>query len=163
MSLKGMIPGAQPDIDPDGELTPEQREVLDKVAKKVVYWRMAVPAIMALETAKPLSFIGSQVMVFFEPIVQTMFSIKHYDTFRELMEGRDNVERLLLLIEEHDAKLKVKEKKYDKKLKLFLKQQTFGRRAWLWFTGRYPNSDKLDEELTKYGIMSSDDPRLKDK
>jgi hypothetical protein len=163
MGLKDMIPGAQPDIDPEGELTPEQREVLEKVAKKVVYWRMAVPAIMALETAKPLSFIGSQAMVFFEPIVQTMFSFKHYDTFRELMENRDNVERLLLLIEEHDSKLKVREKQYDKKLKLFLKKQTFGRRAWLWFTGRYPNSDKLDEELTKYGIMSSDDPRLKDK
>lgn len=163
MGLKDMIPGTRPDIDPEGVLTTEQREVLEKVAKKVVYWRMAVPAIMALETAKPLSFIGSQVMVFFEPIVQTMFSFRHYDTFRELMEDRDNVERLLLLIEEHDAKLKVKDKKYDKKLKLFLKQQTFGRRAWLWFTGRYPNSDKLDEELTKYGIMSSDDPRLKDK
>ncbi len=163
MGHKDMIPGAQPDIDPEGELTPEQREVLEKVAKKVVQWRMAVPAIMALETAKPLSFIGSQVMVFFEPIVQTVFSIKHYDTFRELMENRDNVERLLLLIEEHDSKLKVREKQYDKKLKLFLKKQTFGRRAWLWFTGRYPNSEQLDKELTKYGIMSSDDPRLKDK
>ncbi len=163
MGLKDMIPGAQPDVDPEGELTPEQREVLEKVAKKVVHWRMAVPAIMALETAKPLSFIGSQAMVFFEPIVQTLFSIKHYDTFRELMENRDNVERLLLLIEKHDAELKVEEKKYDKKLKLYLKQQTLGRRFWLWFTGRYPNSAKLDEELTKYGITSNNDINHKEK
>jgi len=139
------------------ELAPEQQEILEKVAKKVVNWRMAVPAIMALETAKPLSFIGSQAMVFFEPIVQSLFSIKHYDTFREMMEDRENVERLLLLIEKFDAELKVKEQEYKKKLKKYLKRLSWGKRFWLWLTGRYPNLEQLEKELSKYGTMSSED------
>jgi ASC-1-like (ASCH) protein len=157
MGLKDIFPGAQPDHEPKSELTPEQQEALELVAKKVVEWRMAVPAIMTLETAKPLSFIGSQVLVFFEPIVKSVFSLKYYDTFRELMEDRENVERLLQLIEKLDAELQVKEKEYKKKLRAYLKKQTWGKRFWMWLTGRYPNLDKLNEELTKYGQMSSDD------
>ena len=51
MGLKDIFPGAQPDHEPKSELTPEQQEALELVAKKVVEWRMAVPAIMTLETA----------------------------------------------------------------------------------------------------------------
>jgi len=152
MGLKDVFPGGKSNEDPPEEVTPEQQEVLEKVAKKVVDWRMAVPAIMTLETAKPLSFIGSQVMVFFEPIVQTLFSMKHYDTFRELMEDRDNVERLLQLIEQYDADLKIREKQYKKNLKAYLKRQSVVKRFWLWVTGRYPNSKQLDEEMARLGI-----------
>lgn len=157
MGLGDMFRGDKDHPDRRKELAPEQQEILEKVAKKVVNWRMAVPAIMALETAKPLSFIGSQAMVFFEPIVQSLFSIKHYDAFRELMEDRENVERLLLLIEKYDAELKVKEKDYHKKLKKYLKRVPWGKRSWMWFTGRYPNLEQLEKELSKYGAMSSED------
>ena len=157
MGIRDALPGAKPGSKPDAELTPEQQEVLEKIAKKVVEWRMAVPAIMTLETVKPLSFIGSQALVFFEPIVQSIFSIKHYDTFRELMEDRENVERLLQLIEKFDAELAIREKEYKKKLKAYLRKQPLGKRLWMWITGRYPNLGKLDEELTKYGRMSGED------
>ncbi len=150
MPIHNIFGGTGP--EPTGELTSEQQEVLEKVAHKVVDWRMAVPAIMALETAKPLSFIGSQAMVFFEPIVKSLFTVKHYDTFRELMENRENVERLLLLIEKYDAELVTKEKDYRRKLKIYLKRQSFGSRAWMWFSGRYPNLDKLNQQLTRWGI-----------
>ncbi len=159
MGLRDMLPGAQPDYTPKDELTAEQQKALELVAKKVVAWRMAVPAIMALETAKPLSFIGSQAMVFFEPIVQSVFSLKYYDTFRELMEDRENVERLLRLIEKYDAELQVKEKEYKRKLRAYLRRQSWGSRLWMWISGRYPNLDKLNEELAKYGQMSGDDAR----
>lgn len=76
---------------------------MDKIARKVVHWKMTVPAIMFLETSKPLSFLGSQTMVFFEPVIQSIFSFKDYDTVRKLLEERENVERLLLKIEQFDA------------------------------------------------------------
>ncbi len=157
MGINDLLPGAQPDHTPKDDLTDDQRMVLEKIAKKVVEWRMAVPAIMALETAKPLSFIGSQVLVFFEPIVQSIFSMKYYDTFRELMEDRQNVERLLQLIEKFDAELVVREREYKKKLKTWLRKQTWGKRLWLWLTGKYPNLDQLNEELSKYGQMTVDE------
>jgi hypothetical protein len=61
------------------ELTPQQEEILTKIAQKVVYWKMSVPAVLFLESVKPLNYIGSQMMAFFEPFVQTIFSWKDYD------------------------------------------------------------------------------------
>jgi hypothetical protein len=82
--------------DPEKPALPaEEDAVLEKLAKKVVEWKMAVPAILFLESVKPLNFIGSQTMVFFEPIIQTVFNIKDYDTFRVALEKRETIEILL--------------------------------------------------------------------
>jgi hypothetical protein len=106
--------------EPEGPKNPipaEEDAVLEKVAKKVISWRMAVPAILFLETVRPLNYIGAQVMVFFEPIVQTIFNIRDYDTFRIAMERRDNVENLLQKIEKYDAVLYQREKEIKKFLR----------------------------------------------
>ncbi len=103
-------PGEVTNLDKRPPLTEREKEVMNKLAAKVVEWRMTVPAIMFLESVKPLNFIGAQAMIFFEPFVQTLFDIRDYDTFREMMERRENVERLLLKIEEQDAEAMQKEK-----------------------------------------------------
>ena len=92
------------------KLTEKQSELLDKLAQKVVSYRMTVPAIMFLETAKPLSYIGSQTMVFFEPMVKAVFNIAEYDEIRIMMEDRRNVEELLIRIERFDREASEKEK-----------------------------------------------------
>jgi hypothetical protein len=101
------------------ELTPQQEEILTKIAQKVVYWKMSVPAVLFLESVKPLNYIGSQMMAFFEPFVQTIFSWKDYDEFRKMMEERGTIERLLRKIEALDSEAQVKEKalKAERKLK----------------------------------------------
>ncbi|MFQ6002264.1 MAG: hypothetical protein ACE5KJ_00815 [Candidatus Zixiibacteriota bacterium] len=101
------------------ELTPQQDEILTKIAQKVVHWKMSVPAILFLESVKPLNYIGSQMMAFFEPFVQTVFSWKDYDEFRRMMEERGTVEKLLQKIEQLDAEAQAKEKtlKQERKLK----------------------------------------------
>ncbi len=106
--------------------TEEEQQLLDKVARKVVQWKMTVPAIMTLESFKPLNYISSQAMVFFEPIVQSIFSLKDYDTFRAMLERRETIEQLLLRIEEFDAVAFRKEKLFNKLKKAFLKQQSWG-------------------------------------
>jgi hypothetical protein len=117
------------------ELTPEQQEILDKIAKKVVLWKMSVPAILFLESVKPLNYIGSQMMVFFEPFVQTLFSWKDYDEFRKMMEERENTERLLQAIEKFDAEAFTREKEEKKRRKEERKKK--GRRTlWQVITGR---------------------------
>ena len=100
-------------LHPEGEkpkLTEKQAELLDKLAKKVIEYRMTVPAIMFLETVKPLSYIGSQTMVFFEPMVKAVFNVAEYDEIRILMEDRRNVEELLVRIERFDGEALDKEK-----------------------------------------------------
>ncbi len=111
MSFRNLFnPGDVKDMDKRPPLTEREEEIMDKMAAKVIEWRMTVPAILFLESVKPLNFIGSQAMIFFEPFVQTLFNFRDYDTFRQMMERRENVERLLLKIEEKDAESIQKEK-----------------------------------------------------
>jgi len=100
-------------------LTPQQEEILTKIAQKVVLWKMSVPSVLFLESVKPLNYIGSQMMAFFEPFVQALFSWKDYDEFRKMMEDRGTIERLLRRIEELDSEAQAKEKvlKEERKLK----------------------------------------------
>jgi hypothetical protein len=89
-------PGAKP-------LTPRQEEIIERLAAKVVEWKMSVPAVLFLESVKPLNYIGSQVLVFFAPIVRTIYSAPDYDEFVALMEERGNIEVLLRRIEEKEG------------------------------------------------------------
>jgi hypothetical protein len=104
----------------------EEKALLDKLAKKVVHWKMTAPAIMTLESVKPLNYIGSQAMVFFEPIIQTIFNLKDYDTMRQMLERRETIEMLLLRIEFYDAIARRKEKLFNKLKKEYLRTQTTG-------------------------------------
>jgi hypothetical protein len=117
------------------KLTPQQEEILDKIARKVVLWKMSVPAILFLESVKPLNYIGSQMMAFFEPFVQTLFSWKDYEEFRKMMEERGTIELLLVRIEEFEAEAEKKEKEEKKRLKEERKKK--GKRSlWQVLLGR---------------------------
>jgi hypothetical protein len=63
---------------------------------------MTVPAILFLESVKPLSFVGSQAMYFFEPMVRALFPLPEYERLASLMERRESVEELLVRIERRD-------------------------------------------------------------
>jgi len=80
---------------------PVQRrdEILTKIAQKVVDLRLTPVAIVMLESGKPLSFVGSQLMVFFQPIITSLFPFQQYDEFSALLEDRTNVESLIQMIE----------------------------------------------------------------
>jgi hypothetical protein len=67
-----------------------------------VRYRMTVPAILFLESVKPLSFLGSQAMYFFEPMVRAVFRVPDYERFAAMMERRENLEALLVAIERQD-------------------------------------------------------------
>lgn len=88
----------------DDELSPQQRdELVEKIARAVVDRNLTAPAVFFLESVKPLSFIGSQVMVFLDPIVRSIFNLRGYNEVRLAMEDRQNVELLLRRIEALDA------------------------------------------------------------
>jgi hypothetical protein len=77
----------------------EDVALLDRVAARVVELHMVVPAILALETAKPLTVVASQSLIFFEPLVQSLFRFTDYRRFAALVERRDVMEALILRIE----------------------------------------------------------------
>lgn len=123
MSFRDMFSLGAKDKEKE-ELTSRQEEILAKIAQKVVEWKMSVPAILFLESVKPLNYIGSQMMAFFEPFVQTVFSWKDYDEFRRMMEQRGTIEKLLQKIEQLDTETQAKEKT--------LKQERKSKKKKVW-------------------------------
>ncbi|HKA25245.1 MAG TPA: hypothetical protein VKF80_09705 [Candidatus Eisenbacteria bacterium] len=88
-----------------GPTPSEDEALLASVAARVVRLRMEVPAVLFLESVKPLNFVGSQAMVFFQPLAQAIFPWPQYERFTQLMSDRDHLERLTRLIEtEADAR-----------------------------------------------------------
>lgn len=84
----------------DPELTAEDQALLDRVARRVVELHAEVPAILTLESARPLTVIASQAMIFFEPMVQALFRFSDYRRFATLIERRETVELLVRRIEQ---------------------------------------------------------------
>ncbi len=78
-------------------------ELIEKIAKKVVDIGMEAPAILALETARPLSFIGSQMG---RAMIAPWFGIFGWDAMTkadnlmEVFEDKENVKMLVRRIEE---------------------------------------------------------------
>jgi len=54
---------------------------------------LTAPAIMFLESIKPMNFISAQIMIFLEPIILTFFNIKEYREASLIFEERDSVEK----------------------------------------------------------------------
>jgi len=80
-------------------LTPDERRVLERLADRVVELRMEVPAILTLETARPLSLLAGQTMTFFEPVVQALFRVSDFRLYASLIERRECLELLARMIE----------------------------------------------------------------
>jgi hypothetical protein len=142
------------ELPPDEKaLTPEEQDLLNRLATKIVQKQMTVPAIMFLESVKPLNWIGSQVMVFLDPFVSAivgdkssiLFSYKDYNLLRQMMERRENTERLLQKIEELDAIQYEKERAEKRRQKAEQKAKGGGRlkRFWRKLFGRETPRDTV--------------------
>jgi hypothetical protein len=81
-------------------LSSADQELLDRLATRVVELRMEVPAILALESGRPLSLVAGQAMLFFEPLVQSLFRLPDYRRYAALIERREACDHLLRRIED---------------------------------------------------------------
>ena len=104
--------GAGPESPLPKQMTESEADeaLLDAVAGRVVRMGLAVPAIFFLESTKPLSYVGSQALVFLEPFVKSFLNLASYDRFTAMLEDRRNVEKLLVRIEKMDEEARIKEK-----------------------------------------------------
>jgi len=91
------------------KLTPRQDEIFDRVARRIVELGMAVPAILFLESSKPLSFIGSQFLLFLDPFVRVFLDSGDYAEFAEAIGDRDNFELFIQRIERYQDQLEGRE------------------------------------------------------
>lgn len=78
------------------ELTEEETEALIlKAADSIHRRKLEMPAILALEMHKPLSFLGSQAALAFSPFLVPIFGFDGVNNYSRLFSKRENVERLL--------------------------------------------------------------------
>ena len=84
-------------------LTTEDFALLDRVADAVVKRGMAAPATVFLESLGPMNFLGSQALYFLTPIVEWAFKAKEVEQVARLLERRDTISRLIILIETKSA------------------------------------------------------------
>jgi hypothetical protein len=88
---------------PENEITDDDRALAHKVAVFVVKRRLTGPALMVLETSRPINFISSQFLVFLSPFVSIIFSnTKDYEHFVRFLEKRASIDCMIQHIEDQE-------------------------------------------------------------
>lgn len=92
-------------VEPPGAATPDEREreVVDQLASAIVQRKLTAPALLFLESSRPLNYIGSQTLVFFQPITSWLFRGDSYRVFHAFLERRGSVEYICRRIEHYAA------------------------------------------------------------
>ncbi len=89
-------------------------ELTDRIAKFLVERKMAAPAIMGIESLKPLNFLGSQILYFLAPFAELIFNAKEYQEFAALVERDEYIEILLKKIERLDHEMHWEEREKNR-------------------------------------------------
>jgi len=81
----------------------EEEEIIQKAAEAILRNKMVLPAILLLETSKPVAYIGSQMGRFFiSPFLMALGddAFTKSEKFLSTFEKRENIEKLIRLIED---------------------------------------------------------------
>lgn len=105
------------EVKPPDFLTPEQIGLFDQLADKVIERRLAMPAILFLESVRPLNFIGSQAMLFFQPMLRSLFTLRDYDLIQQALERRETIGYLADILEAKDEVIAEKERAMKQQVK----------------------------------------------
>lgn len=74
--------------------------MLDELADAITRRHLATPALFFLESMRPLSFVGSQMMVFLRPMVSMVWTNPHrWDQLARVLEERGSVDELARRLE----------------------------------------------------------------
>ena len=88
--------------DSTQEWSVQERELVERLARFVVRRRMTTPALMVLETGRPLNFIGSQFLVFLSPFLKFVFNPAECDRFTEILQKRHSINFIIDAIIERE-------------------------------------------------------------
>jgi hypothetical protein len=87
-------------LELEGSLADDERELLDSLADGIARRRLTPAAVMFLESIKPLGFVTSQLLYFFQPMVQAIWSNPlTYLRIAKILERRGSIELLLRRLE----------------------------------------------------------------
>jgi hypothetical protein len=78
-----------------------EEQLIDHLAARLQAWGLTTPGIAFLEANKPFSFLGSQFLLFVQPLLSTFVGSAVTDDYIALLQDRANVERLIRKLESH--------------------------------------------------------------
>jgi hypothetical protein len=92
-------------IDPPGpaETSPDEQRVIQRLVREIDRRGLTAPAILFLESSRPLNYITSQFLVFIGPIARVIFDTAAYNTFTNFLMRRGSIETLCRAIEDRAA------------------------------------------------------------
>ncbi len=88
---------------PPLQISDAQATAVDRVARFVVRFHLTVPAVLALESLRPLTYAGSQFMHVLSPSVTAFLTTDDWDALALLLEDRRGLDYVLERIEALDA------------------------------------------------------------
>lgn len=77
------------------EPEPQERELAARLGQSVARRQLTTPALMLLESGRPLNFIGSQVLAFLSPFATLVFAPEEYQVLVRLLEKRRGIDLLI--------------------------------------------------------------------
>ncbi len=73
----------------------DHSELIKEVAVKIVRRRMAVPATLLIESFKPINRLAGQAILVVSPFLALFVSYEKTEQFCDMLQDRNNVEKLL--------------------------------------------------------------------
>ncbi|HEY5488658.1 MAG TPA: hypothetical protein VIK00_02385 [Candidatus Limnocylindrales bacterium] len=74
---------------------------IEDVAREIQLYGMTGPAMMFLEASRPYRALGSQAMLFFDPVLRTIFG-RGSDAMYRVLSDESGIDRLIERLEEID-------------------------------------------------------------
>ncbi len=88
-----------PWADEPFQVTAPQAAAVDKVIRLITRFGLETPAILSLESMRPLAFVGSQFMHVMSPAVGMLVPHGEWDQLASLLEDRRGVEYVIRRLE----------------------------------------------------------------
>jgi len=84
--------------------TPEQDIIVHKLVALIHRFGLVTPSIVALESIRPLNFIGSQFMHVISPVAGLLLTRGQWDVVAVMLEDRRSIEYLICKLEAPQTK-----------------------------------------------------------
>lgn len=87
--------------------------LVERIARQIDRWRLAVPLLLLLEIARPFTFVASQGLLLCRPLLDILDKGIEADHYAGFLSDRTNVDRLILRLEKDIAHSKKRSPKED--------------------------------------------------
>lgn len=89
-------------IEPEGPVEPteSQKAVVDRLCRQVVERGLATPALVFLESVRPLNYVTSQTLQFFAPVLSAVADGRACQDLADFLEHRGSIDYFCRRLEE---------------------------------------------------------------